>query len=202
MKSLCLCLSLMITNAVASGDDFPAYVRITGHPNDAKVYAALEELSECDIPGNPLKDAVEFLSQIHAIPIVLDTKALAEIGLDANSEVTWKSKGTSLRENLDRNLPEKLGFMVDEGTLKITAANEVQAGPDIRMYYFPGDHTELFDELVHAIEVTFETGARKDGDTSIAHFGNFLIVKETPATHRKIEQLLETIKNFYYHPER
>jgi len=29
-----------------------------------------------------------------------------------------------------------------------------------------------------------------------------LILKETPATHRKIEQLLETIKNFYYHPER
>ena len=61
------------------------------HVRDAatqRIEDALQSEANFEFPGNPLRDAVEYLEQIHNIPIFIDETALSDQGISADEEIS------------------------------------------------------------------------------------------------------------------
>ncbi len=87
------------------------------HGGEKAILKALKQQTSVDFQETPLKDVVEYLSDTHHIPIVLDAAGLKDAGVDPELPVTRRLSGISLQSALQ--------IMLDELQLKWTIHNEV-----------------------------------------------------------------------------
>lgn len=90
-------------------------------PAEERIIAALGEETEIEFTDTPLVDAMEFLSELHNITIILDEEALREEGISPDEPLNRVLSGITLRSALKILLEEYgLTYMIQDEVMKIT----------------------------------------------------------------------------------
>jgi hypothetical protein len=93
-------------------------------PAEARVSRALEALTTFDFVEIPLRDAIDYLKDLHNIEIQFDTKTLEAEGIDLETPVTRRLSGVSLRSALRLLLGSlDLTYTTENEVLLITSAD-------------------------------------------------------------------------------
>ena len=99
--------------------------RPTAVPAETRIEEALDAPAQVEFVETPLQDVVDFLRDSHKIEVVLDTAALNDVGIDAQTPITANFKGISLESALALLLrPLKLTWTVHNEALLITTPQE------------------------------------------------------------------------------
>jgi RNA polymerase sigma factor (sigma-70 family) len=106
--------------------------------NFERIQAALESETTIEFPGNPLRDVMEYTSQIHSIQIRIDEQALADSGISSDEEVSLVLTGVTLQSAMDLILESVAGvpldYIVDDEILKITTREKADQFLETRVY--------------------------------------------------------------------
>jgi hypothetical protein len=104
-------------------------------PNETKILAVLDEKTDIDFAERPLSDVIDYLKQKHGIEIQLDTRALAQIGVDGAATITRSVKGISLRSGLRLLLRDlDATFVIRHEVLLITSQAAADTMLSTRVY--------------------------------------------------------------------
>ena len=154
----------------------------------------------------PVQDVVGQLKDVHKLPVVVDLRALEEIGLSSEEPISFSSEKISLRNFFDLTLRElDLTYTIQGETLVITtveAAEQVQVS---RIYWLEG--TGLadtdFDSLIETIQTSIvpDTWEALGGPSTIVPLRSTrpgIVVRTTYTIHRSIERLLEAMRETHF----
>lgn len=106
--------------------------------NEQKISRALDQETSLEFPDNTLKEVVDFITQLHNIPIRLDEQALTDAGLDADARVNLVISGITLRSALKLLLENVNGtpltYIIEDEVMKITTAEKADEVYQTRVY--------------------------------------------------------------------
>ena len=90
---------------------------------NAKVFQELARPTTVEFDLVPLSDSLDYLADLHGIPIALDRAALAAANINPDLSLTSKLANVRLEKALEQLLwPEQIGWNVIDGRLAITPA--------------------------------------------------------------------------------
>jgi hypothetical protein len=96
---------------------------------EAQIQATLRETTELEFVDTALKDALEFLADLHDFTMILDETRLSQKGIRSDSPVTLELSGVTLNTALQAILePLGLTYVVENGAVKVTAATAAAKG--------------------------------------------------------------------------
>ena len=160
-----------------------------------KISAALDAKTTLEFIETPLLDVIEYLKDRHAIPIVLDTRALDGVGIGSDTPITKNLSGISLRSALRLMLHElELAYLIRDEVLLITTNEVAEKATEIRVYDIRtlitgDDDAEDVAEVV--MRLLAEEQIQKRG--VIVPFGESLVVRTNFAGHDKIVNVLQAL---------
>jgi hypothetical protein len=191
---------------------------------EAKIRAALGKPTHMEFVETPLEDAVDFLKDLHAIEIQLDSKALESAGIGSDTPLTGTLKGVSLGSALRLLLRSlEMTYVVRDGVLLITTPKAVGEMTELRVY----DVRELAkdenqaDQLATIVRLALAPdgvsgGGHAAGDVrqaavasdaplqpapiarasvpQIATFGNLIVVRASVAEQAAVSALLAEMR--------
>jgi hypothetical protein len=103
--------------------------------SETRILQALDHETTFDYLDQPFKDVIEDISFSHNIPIVIDTKALEDFGIDTGTPITRTLKGISLRSALRLMLNElELTYIIKDEVLQITTPENAEAQLITKVY--------------------------------------------------------------------
>lgn len=148
----------------------------------------------------PLQDAIQQISDTHRIPVVIDRRALEEIGLSVDEPVTLSLRDVSLRSFLRLLLRDlDLTYMIKDDVMQVTTFEAAERNLVVEMYRFSDDLTEQSDEIVKALTATIVPDAWDvlGGPCTVTNVENVLIVSATENIHEQVRSFLDKLKNAF-----
>jgi hypothetical protein len=104
-------------------------------PSEERIQAALSETTEVEFVDTSLKDAMEFVADLHDITIILNETALSEEGIASDEPITQVLSGISLRSTLKIILePLGLTYVIEDEVMKITTEIDAEEQLSTRVY--------------------------------------------------------------------
>lgn len=104
-------------------------------PREKRIRNELKQTTEVNFTDIPLKDALDYLEELHHIEIWPDLKTLSEEGISTDTTVTLVMSGITLRSVLRLLLePLLLTYMVEDEVLKITTQTAADEKLSTRVY--------------------------------------------------------------------
>jgi uncharacterized membrane protein YgcG len=169
------------------------------------VRAALDKRHSLDVLESPLSDVVALLSDQSGVNIVLDERALNELGIATDAPVTSRAVKATLRTILNRALrPLDLTYVVGDEVLVITTIDEAESNLQTRFYPVydlpPSDAfgDEPYGSLMSAITTTVRpnTWDEVGGPASIFAIKDppVLVVSQTEQGHQQVGELLQKLR--------
>ena len=144
----------------------------------------------------PLSDAVMQLSQAHDIPMLIDNRALEEIGLSSQEPVNLSVMNVSLRSALRLMLAEhELTHMLRDEVLVITTQEAAEQNLSPRVFRVPESLAGHEDEVIRAVQGTVvpDIWDVSGGPATIVSVKDTLVVSATERVLEEVEALLEKI---------
>jgi hypothetical protein len=203
-------LALVVTGLlVASNVVFG--VRASAAESDAerKIRAELAKPTQIEFNETQLKDALDYLEQLHGINIEISEKKLEDAKVPLDAPVTKVLKGVSLKSALNLILGElNLSYVIENQVLLITSAEYARSGsqPEIydvaRLILKPGDE----EALQRIVELVLDPPAPsdKDGEAQEAKkskpvprmvvLHGQLVLRASSQEHENVSRLLERLK--------
>ncbi|WP_139228588.1 hypothetical protein [Planctomicrobium piriforme] len=182
--------------------ELPA-IRVTtvtqNHAADDLIRKVLAQSQSFDFAEAPLHDVVNFLSQQHAINVLLDQSALAEEGISSDTQVTFAlpnvTLGTGLRLLLENVEGAPLAYYVDGEVLMVTTRSAADQKKQTRIYGVNALMEETsIEELTEAINVTVIEPAAEEGvHATVTTVGEQLIVKAPQRVQDEVETFLNSL---------
>lgn len=148
----------------------------------------------------PLSDAMQQLSQSHDIPIVLDRRALEELGLTPDVPITLSLNNVTLRSFLRLCLREyDLTYLVDDEVMQITTTEAAEQHMMLKTYNVPETLAEKADKIIAAMTttVTPEQWEEQGGKCSVASVDHVLVVNGSPMVHDGVSNFLQKLAIAY-----
>ncbi len=164
--------------------------------SELRIRAALGDETTQQFIDTPLADAVMQLSATHKIPIVVDLRALEEIGLSADAPVTLSLKNVTLRSFLRLMLRElDLTYVIKDEVMQLTTAEAAEQNLVLEMYWFPDELTEKSDEVIKALTASVASDAWEQlgGPCTVSVIDNVLVVSATSEIHDGTTEFLEKL---------
>ena len=165
---------------------------------ELKIRRELIKSTNLDFVETPLVNVVEFLKDLHQIPIELDHTALENAGVaddtPVSNSLTEVSLHTALRQVLE---PLDLTYLVTGEVLMITTRDEADAHPEVRVYSVDGLATEKsIDDLIKVITSTCtpESWKATGGFGQIEKFQGRLVIRQSGEVQWEISQLLADLR--------
>jgi hypothetical protein len=153
-----------------------------------RINAALGEETAIECIEFPLAELVEYLEDLHKIPIEIDTKALDEAGLGSDVPVTRNLKGITLDSALTLLLKElELTYVVDNEVLLITTPEHADELPCVILYPIGPLTKAGWDVKALQSVIKRDTGGESD------RLGEYLAVSQSQPAHRKTAQLMQKL---------
>ena len=171
-----------------------------GITQEERIRRALSSPTEVDFVDTPLRDALNYLRDKHAIEIWANEQSLTDNGVALDSPVTLSIRGTRLASMLNLLLtPLRLDYVIEDEVLKITTHDQEQQIWHVEVYQVRDliaggiGPEELHDVLTAS--VTPQAWVENGGQASfrIAR-ENLLIVRHTPRAHRELERAIEKLR--------
>ncbi len=193
-----------------AGWSFPV-TRATDVAAEQAIAAALDSVADVAFEETPLADVVAHLHASTQVPIMLDRRALDDVGMGSDTPVTFALRGVSLRSLLRLMLHDlDLTWMVRDQALVVTTrevaernlATRVYAvadlAPVVRPRLIAGVPSDRYDTLTNVIEsvVGPESWDRVGGAGSVELFERWgtLAVSQTAENHEALETLLAAVR--------
>jgi hypothetical protein len=143
---------------------------------EARILAALGEPTTLEFTETPLQDAVDYLKAKHKIEIQLDSRALEDIGVAADTPVTRNVSNIKLESALRLLLGDMdLAYLVDNEVLLITSEDKAEADGLFTRTYPVGDLIET-----HVLEQIDTPANQKDKTKPVqyqsrkSHYGSLI----------------------------
>ena len=186
---------------------------------EERIEKALADKSTAEFIETPLADVVSYFKEIHKINILVDRKALDDVGIGTDTPVTFNLSGVSLRSVLNLILRDlELTWTVRHEVLLITTPAEAKRMLSIKVYPVEDvigvystagiidteTHDSLidYDSLLELITTTVEptTWDEVGGQGSIKEFSlpqrmPALIVCQTYHVHHQLAALLDKLRD-------
>ena len=185
---------------------------ILGPQANELIQAGLDQPLTAEFEDIGLREVLEFIIEAKNIPIVIDTRALEDFGIDTSSPINAKFKETPLRFALARILHElELVYTIRDEVLFITTPEEAEAQLLVGLYPvralvqiagapldgLSGTHAD-FDSLINVITSTIapDTWDEVGGPGAIEPLQRAptLVISQTQAIHEQISALLTTLR--------
>ena len=171
---------------------------------------ALEQPIDLEFVEEPLADVVQFIGSRAKIPILLDKRALDDVGVQPDTPVTLSLKGLKLRSALGHILRQlELTWIIGDEVLLVTTPEQADARLAMRVYEV-GDLVAARDEQLRPyndfeqiIQLIISTVKPTSWDTvggpgSIAGFEaagiTALVVSQTQEVQEEIDRLLAELR--------
>jgi hypothetical protein len=171
----------------------------------ATINAALNSQTSLDLVETPLTDVVAFLRDLHDIPIVLDVRALEDVGMGPDVPVTVRLDGVTLRSALHIMLRDLgLAYAVADGVLQLTTPEAAESRL-IQHIYPVGDLADpaavqspgcgYLADLIRQT-VAPDSWAECGGPGIIVPVDHLsvLVISQTTEVHQRIADLIVTLR--------
>ncbi len=171
-------------------------------PLTEKISAALDLDTQMDFIDEPLSDVIEFLSDLHAINIIIDNRALEEVGLGTDTPVTRNLQGISLRAGLRLLLRDlELSFLIQDEVLMITTQEVADSTMETRVYSLHLLTNHEPEEIAEVIKATIrpaswlakpaeEKSVGQNSIPAVQALGGCVVVTHNQQAHSEINDLL------------
>jgi hypothetical protein len=169
-------------------------------PATIHLRAALDEKTTQTFINTPLQDAIRLIADTHDIPIIVDRRALEEIGLSVDEPVVLSLKNVSLRSFLRLMLRDlDLTYMIKDEVMQITTVEAAEQNLVVEMYKFPADLTDKSDKLLKALTsgVVPDAWESLGGPCSVTAIDNVLIVSATESIHEDVKSFLDKLRQAF-----
>ena len=183
---------------------------------EARIDAVLDKhlTAPLEYVDTPLLDIVAQLQEEYTLPIILDSAALDEVAISADTEVSISLSNITLRSALDLILREPgledLTYIIDKEVLLITTKDRANETLQTKVY--------RVDDFEHFAEVPSESSSKSDcfspltsvivrcvaydswkangtGEGAIQLMQpGMLVVSQTRSVHQEIKALLESLR--------
>jgi len=132
-----------------------------------RIEQALDQPIDFSLDPQPLKEAMDFISKRYNIPIIIDTKALEEAGVEPTAEIKMDLPGIPLRDMfrllLDQT-PQPLDFEIRNDVLVITTVEKI-ADHMVVVVYDCRDLVQVRSiEIGESARRKYENELRKEGE--------------------------------------
>ncbi|HEX6987289.1 MAG TPA: hypothetical protein VF170_18065, partial [Planctomycetaceae bacterium] len=192
----------------------PNWLEVTDSPAVERILAALDQETELVFPNVPLRNAIDFLGDVHDFSIIIDDEAIADVGVSIDDTVDITLTGITLRSGLDILLePYALTYFIDDEVMVVTTQRKAAREIETRAY----DLSSMLDEQGTAQEVAelvtqllepeppTPITPPGEGDASgpptgptpepkIVPFRDRLLVTASWKDHRRIDEVLRVIR--------
>lgn len=144
----------------------------------------------------PLSDFAQQISRSHDIPVVLDVRALEELGLSPDAPVTIDLRNVSLRSFLRLSLRGlDCTYLIRDEVLQITTLEAAEQDLIVKAYPIPDALLDRAEQLVEAIHttVTPEVWDKMGGPCSMALIGDVMAVSATEDGHDHVVDFIAKV---------
>ena len=178
---------------------------------DEKIEAALLAHTTLEFTDTPLQDVIDAVAEMHQINILIDHRALDDVGMATDVPVTFHLSDVSLHSGLSLLLrPLDLTWAIRDEVLLITTPEEAEqmlipvvydVGDLVKCRDKLGDEWADYDTLIEVITSTVEPDTWDEvggpGAIEAAPFAGaeMLAVSQTYQIHGKIEKLLKNFRS-------
>ena len=160
----------------------------------------LAQPADFTLLNTPLDDVVKSLADKHKVNLRLDQKALADVGLGADTPVTLQLHGVRLESGLRLLLGQiDLTFMTDKDGILITTMEEAEQ--DLRQVSYPvrdlvprGNFDELIDVITSTVAPTTWAEVGGPGNIRANAPRGSLEVQQTQQIHQELARLLTLLR--------
>jgi hypothetical protein len=167
---------------------------------DERIRRALTSHTEIDFLDTPLRDALNYLKDHHAIQIWPNEQAMTDEGIAIDTPVTLSIRGVRLESALDLLLrPLHLDYVIEDEVLKITTHEQEQQIWQLEAYPVRdllegGFNAEELHDVLTA-SVTPQAWVENGGQASfrIAR-ENLLVIRHTPRGQRELARALDKLR--------
>jgi len=202
-------------NGAAAESKFKTSV-VSISPDDAiaearwKLRRALRKRVAMQFVETPLSDIVDYVGQVADVPVLIDTRALDDVGLAENAAISIDVSDVSLESALNLMLSElDLTWTFFREVLLITTPEEADRMLEVRVYdvtdllgsYHPnGGPVDDYDGLIHAVTLNIDRYSWNSfgGPGCILLFSGpklrVLVVSQTERVHQKVEGFLTQLR--------
>ncbi len=190
------------TNSPAKGST-PKTSKLNAQGESAatmRIRAALDHPTTQTYVETPLQDALQQLSRTHDIPIVVDRRALEELGLSADEPISLSLMNVSLRSFLRLMLrPLDLTYVIKDEVMQITTVEAAEQNLVVEMYGFPAELTEKSDKVLKSLTsaVTPDAWDALGGPCTVTAIDNVLIVSATENIHDEVKDFLYKLQRAF-----
>lgn len=147
-----------------------------------------------------LGHALEWIGNEHNLPILIDERALANIGVSPTDQLTLRVESVTLKSALWTILHEfELGYYVSHGVIVVTTPEGCGDFLADRVYPIQDLLLWLEDDSASLLEVirdfvTADTWDHYGGPGSLVRYGGCLVVSQNPEVHRELESFLQRLR--------
>jgi RNA polymerase sigma factor (sigma-70 family) len=196
-----LAVKLMPTRKTAAGSDRLNSIDQLGSEaararleKAARISANLDQEILIEFVDAPLTEIVDYVSTARSIPIVIDTRALEDVGFAPDMAISCNFKAISLRSALALMLePLGLTYVVRDEVLKITSKDEAETQLDPRFYRMETDNPDELIELITSM-VAPTSWDEVGGPGSIRAMNrSHLVISQTDRVHDQVAEFLEKL---------
>lgn len=170
---------------------------------DAAIAETLDQVVSFSFVEVPLFEAIREISEAKDIPLVINSRALEEIGLSAEEPVSLSLKNVSLRSFMRLMLRGlDLTYQIKDEVMQITTIEAAEQNLINRIYFLEGlgergDEADHVRKLVMATVVpdTWDALGGPSGITSFAvNDRPAIVVSTTSDVHDQIQALLRSLR--------
>jgi hypothetical protein len=167
-----------------------------------RIETAFSETTTAEFHAMPISHAMEYISEIHNLPIRIDELALNDEGVTLDEEITFTISGLSLQNALDLMLENvngaRLDYVIKNDVLLITTELEADEFMETRIYEMR-NYQGLNPTIAMQLLREGTSGGWTDvgsGVGAIVPMQGGLMVRQNQRVHREIQALLDQIQQF------
>ncbi|MEM6469950.1 MAG: hypothetical protein AAF802_10385 [Planctomycetota bacterium] len=172
----------------------PFAIAATGEMDASlRLEAVLDQKTSLRLIETPLSEAAQVISDMHGLPVVIDSRALEEFGLDRDTGVNVNLKQVKLRTSLRLMLADlDCTYVVADEVVRITTKRDAERHKQVKFYRLPSDLVDCGDRLVSMVEthVSPDAWQSSGGSSSVELINHVLIVSATTEVHYAVNQFL------------
>jgi RNA polymerase sigma factor (sigma-70 family) len=179
-------------------DGRPAPFHFKEYPQAvARIEAALEQETSIEFVDTPLSEAVQYISNVHHITIMIDKPELTNVGIATDEPVNLIISDIKLESMFNLLLePLELTYLIRDEVLMITTTEKAENTLETRVYDLrwlpPNTSLQMPELLQSSTDGPWKTTDGIGGTATPIEDG--LIVRHTQRMHREITQLLEQLR--------
>ncbi len=177
----------------------------------ATIEQALSSMATVEFLETPLSEVARYLQDTHQIPVILDKRALDDVGMGSDTPVTISMHGISVRSALNLMLKElDLTYVVRDEVLLITTPETSQR--ELPMFVYPvsdflvptsepvnarmtgGALSSLLDMIESTVMPDSWDHVGGAGCISPIEPWGLLVISQTAEVHERVTNLLQTAR--------